>query len=104
MAAAPGGPPCVTSAKSLALTKIIGSRQYVVARGLRWGLAVQALGVVPLIRFAGASPVFAAVASVAALFGIYLLFTLTAFAMRWPRKPVVPEQSIGFPAACQTLR
>jgi hypothetical protein len=67
-------------------------------------LVVQALSALLLIRFAGASPVFAAVASVAALFGIYLLFTLTAFAIRWPRKPVVPEQSIGFLAACQTLR
>ena len=56
-----------------------------VARGLRLGLAVQALGVALcaflLVRFAEISPAMAAAVSFAALLGVYLLFTLATFAI-----------------------
>jgi triacylglycerol lipase len=78
-----------------------------VARGLRLGLAVQALGVALcaflLVRFAGISPAKAAALGFAALLGVYLLFTLATFAICWPRKRVVPEQTIGFLPACRTI-
>ena len=60
-----------------------------VARGLRWGVAVQALGVALcaflLVRFAELSPATAAALGFAALLGVYLLFTLATFAICWPR-------------------
>ena len=78
-----------------------------VARGLRLGLAVQALGVALcaflLVRFAEISPAMAAAVSVAILLGAYLLFTLATFAICWPREYAVPEQKIGFLPACRTI-
>jgi predicted alpha/beta hydrolase family esterase len=78
-----------------------------VARGLRLGLAVQALGVALcaflLARFAELSPAIAAALSFAALLGVYLLFTVATFAICWPRKHAVPEQNIEFLPACQTI-
>jgi len=79
-----------------------------VARGLRWGLAVQALGVARcaflLVRFAELSPPTAAALGFAALLGVYLLFSLITFAICWPRsRNDSPRQNIGFLAACRTI-
>lgn len=79
-----------------------------VARGLRWGLAVQALGVALcaylLVRFAELGAVKAAALSCAALLGVYLLLTLATFAICWPRsRGAIPGKSIGFLAACRTI-
>ena len=78
-----------------------------VARGLRLGLAVQAIGMALcaflLVRFAELSPAVATAVSFAVLLGVYLLFTLATFAICWPREHVVPEQNIGFLAACRTI-
>ena len=78
-----------------------------VARGLRWGVAVQALGIALcaflLVRFAELGPAMAAALSFAALLGVYLLFTLATFAICWPRNDGIPRQSIGFLAACRTI-
>ena len=78
-----------------------------VARGLRLGLVVQALGVALcaflLARFAELSPATAAALGFAALLGVYLLFTLATFAICWPRKYAVPEQNIGFLSVCRTI-
>ena len=79
-----------------------------VARGLRLGLAVQALGVALcaflLVRFAGTSPATAAALGFAALLGVYFLFTLATFAICWPRsRNDNPGQDIGFLSACRTI-
>ena len=79
-----------------------------VARGLRWGLVVQALCVAlcayGLVRFGGTRPPLATVTGLAGLFCVYGLFALATFALTWPRKlDAVPEQSIGFFAACLTI-
>ncbi len=79
-----------------------------VARGLRLGLAVQALGVALcaflLIRFADISPATAAMLSFAALLGVYLVFTLTTFAIFWPRsRNDGSGQSVGLLAASRTI-
>ena len=78
-----------------------------VAFGLRFGLAVQALGIALcaflLVRFAEISPAIAATLGFAALLGAYLLFTLATFAICWPRKHAVPEQKIGYLPACRTI-
>ena len=78
-----------------------------VARGLRWGLLVQAIGVglcaFVLVRFAELSPATAAAVSFGVLLGVYFLFTLATFAICWPRSPAVPEENIGFLAALRTI-
>lgn len=79
-----------------------------VARGLRRGVAVQALAVALcaylLVRFAEVSAAKAAALSLAALLGVYLLLTLATFAICWPRKrDVIPEKTIGFLAAFGTI-
>ena len=65
-----------------------------VARGLRWGLAVQAVGMAIcaylLVRFAELSLAAAAALSFAALLGVYLLFTLATFAIWWPAAATTP--------------
>ncbi len=76
-----------------------------VARGLRWGLAAQALGValvaLLLARYAAFSAPAAAACGVAALLGVYFLFILATFALTWPRAPhAAPEQKIGVAQAC----
>ncbi len=79
-----------------------------VARGLRWGLAVQALGVALcaylLVRFAELGAVKAAALSFAALSGVYLLLTLATFAICWPRsRDAIAGKTIGFLAVCRTI-
>jgi pimeloyl-ACP methyl ester carboxylesterase len=79
-----------------------------VARGLRRGLAIQAVGMATcaylLVRFAELSLAAAAALSFAVLLGVYLLFTLATFAICWPRgRDDGPEQHIGFFAACRTI-
>ncbi len=79
-----------------------------VARGLRWGLAVQVLGAglcaYLLVRFAELSPATAAALGFAALLGVYLLLTLATFAICWPRgRDAIPEKNAGFLAACRTI-
>ncbi len=79
-----------------------------VARGLRWGVAVQALAVALcaylLVRFAELSAAKAAALSFAALLGVYLLLTLATFAICWPRRrAVVPGKTISFLAAAGTI-
>ncbi len=78
-----------------------------VARGLRRGLLVQAIGMAIcaflLVRYEELSHAFAVVLSFAVLLGIYLLFTLATFAICWPRGRAVPEQTVGFLAACRTI-
>jgi triacylglycerol lipase len=79
-----------------------------VARGLRRGLAIQAVGMATcaylLVRFAELSLAAAAALSFAVLLGVYLLFTLATFAICWPRsRDDGPGQHIGFFAACRTI-
>jgi|SRR5208337_1176696 len=78
-----------------------------VARRLRWGVAIQAFGVALcaflLVRFAELSPAVAAALGFVALLFIYLLFTLATFAICWPRNHGIPRQNIGFLAACRTI-
>jgi triacylglycerol lipase len=79
-----------------------------VARGLRLGLAVQALGVALcaylLVGFAEFSLPAAAGLSFAALLCVYFLFTLATFAICWPRKnDGIPGADLGFLAACRTI-
>jgi triacylglycerol lipase len=79
-----------------------------VARGLRLGLAVQALGVALcaflLVRFAEIRPATATALGFAALLGVYFLFTLATFAICWPRsRNDNPGQNIGFLSACRTI-
>lgn len=78
-----------------------------VARRLRWGVAIQALGValcaVLLVRFAELSPAVAAALGFAALLSIYLLLTLATFAICWPRNRGIAAKNIGFLAACRTI-
>jgi triacylglycerol lipase len=78
-----------------------------VARGLRWGLAAQTLGMAIcaflLVQLTEMSLATAAVLSFGALLGVYLLFTLATFAICWPRSHAVREQNIGFLAASRTI-
>jgi triacylglycerol lipase len=79
-----------------------------VARGLRRGLAAQAIGMaicaLLLVRFAELSLAAAAALGFALLLGVYLLFTLATFAICWPRsRGDGPGQNIGIVAACRTI-
>ena len=78
------------------------------ARGLRWMLAVEALGVALcaslLVRFGGMSAARALALSAASLLGVYFLFTLATFAVCWPRKASDNAgQKIGAFAACSMI-
>ena len=79
-----------------------------VAKGLRRGLAVQAVGMAIcaylLVQFAELSLAAAAALSFAALLGVYLLFTLATFAICWPRsRDDAPGQTISLLSACRTI-
>jgi predicted alpha/beta hydrolase family esterase len=79
-----------------------------VAKGLRRGLAVQAIGMAIcaylLVRFIELSLAAAAALSFAVLLGVYLLFTLATFAICWPRsRDGGRGQTIGLFAACRTI-
>ncbi len=79
-----------------------------VARGLRWGLAAQVIGMailaVLLVRFGALSPAVAAACSVAALLGVYLFLTLATFAICWPQlREDNDGQRIGILAACRMM-
>lgn len=79
-----------------------------VARRLRMGLAIQALGVVLfaylMVRFAGIMPAAAAALSLAALLAAYLLLTLVLFGISWPRSNKAgPGPHPGAVAACRMI-
>lgn len=79
-----------------------------VAKGLRRGLAVQAIGMAIcaylLVRFAELSLAAAAALSFAVLLGVYLLLTLATFAICLPRsRDDGPGQTISLLAACRMI-
>ncbi len=79
-----------------------------VAKGLRRGLAVQAVGMAIcaylLVQFAELSLAAAAALSFAALLGVYLLLTLATFAICWPRsRDGGPGQTISLLSGCRTI-
>lgn len=79
-----------------------------VAKGLRRGLAVQAIGMAIcaylLVRFAELSLAAAAALSFAVLLGVYLLLTLATFVICLPRsRDDGPGQTISLLAACRMI-
>jgi triacylglycerol lipase len=67
-----------------------------VARGLRWILAVEALGValvaILFVRYGEFRPLDAVALGLATLLGAYLVLVLATFALTWPKKA---ERKIG---------
>ncbi len=78
-----------------------------VARGLRWILAVEALGTAfvafLLVSYGGLRPLEAAALGLAALLGVYFLFILATFALTWPKPDAAPGQKIGLASACAMI-